>query len=165
MKTNTTTAGNKEMWQRILIIVLLAALIVTLLLLLVQCEGEEEEYTGPSRTAVIQQNQEEPLNETGSGTIRIVINPVVQVLDDTMQNLGFCNYNKDRLLQCRIKAGEHYVYDSGLLPEGTELAGDFVDTEYLQTGENAALAEIYSYDLDENLIGQTNVKIKLDLQQ
>ena len=163
MRNNTIGFNEREKRQRRLILVLLAALLITLILLLAQCQGEE--YSGPSTTAVIQQNPQEVVDAAGSGTIRIVINPVVQVLDDTMQNLGFSNYNKDRLQRCRIKVGERYVYDSGLLPEGSVLAGDFVDTEYLQEGDNDALAEICSYDLDENLIGQTNVQIRLNLQR
>jgi hypothetical protein len=151
---------NGQVLQKILIVLLAAALTVIMILLFVQCEEDK----GPSQTAVIYQNEEESLNIPESGSIRIVISPVVQVIDKTMQNLGFCNYNKDRLLQCRIRVGEQYVYDSGLLAEGSELIGDFVETEMLKKGENEALAEIYSYTLEEQPVGQTNVKIILNLQ-
>ena len=146
---------------RVLILLLAVSLAVIMMLLVAQCQEE----TGPSKTAVISLNEEEPLNQLESGSIRIVISPVVQVMDDTMQNLGFCNYNENRLLQCRIKVGTQYVYDSGMLSEGSELIGDFVETKYLQEGENDAIAEIYSYTPEQEPVGQTNVRIKLHLQQ
>lgn len=146
--------------QRILVLLLIAAMILILILLAVQCQEEK----GPSKTAVISVNEEEPLNRSETGSIRIVISPVVQVLGDTMQNLGFCNYNEDRLLQCRIKVDGKYVYDSGMLSEGSELVGDFVKSEHLQQGENEAVAEIYSYTLEREPVGQTNVKITLNKQ-
>jgi hypothetical protein len=122
------------------------------------------ENTGPSRTAVIQTNEEEELTDPTEGSIRIKINPYVQILEETMQNLMFCNYNKDRLLKCKIKVGDTYVYDSGYLSEGNILVGDFIDTSALTTGENEAIAEIYSYTVDYEKVGQTNVKMTLSMQ-
>ncbi len=150
----------KERKQKILTVLLIIALIIILILLMIQCQGEPA-YSGPSRTAVIEKNEEEALTEPESRNTRIVISPSVQIINDTMQDLYFCNFNKERLLQCKIRVGEVYVYDSGLLEEGNELIGDFIETEALEAGDNAALAEIYSYDLEKNPIGQTNVNLVL----
>jgi len=150
----------KERKQKILTVLLIIALIVILILLMIQCQGEPA-YSGPSRTAVIEKNETEELTEPDSRSTRIVISPSVRIINETMQDLYFCNYNKERLLRCRIKVGEEYVYDSGMLEEGKELIGDFIKTDALMAGDNEALAEIYSYDLEENPIGQTNVNLIL----
>ena len=87
----------------------------------------------------------------------------VTVKDNTMQNLNFCNYNEDRLLKCKLKLKDSYIYESVLLQEGSLLEGDFVDTTKLKKGENEVLAEVYSYNTDGTLMGQTNVIIVLNL--
>lgn len=154
----------KKRYRNILLLLLFLLLIVLLTVWITSCMMEKNREKGPSVTAVIKENTEEVADHSASGSIRIVINPVVEIIDDTMQNLGFCNYNENRFLQCKIKVGETYIYDSGLLPEGSELIGDFVDTGELKKGENEALAEIYSYTEEQLPIGQTNVKIILNLQ-
>ena len=149
--------------QKIIIILLVLALLVAVGLLAMQLLGGEEELKGPSQTAVIEKNEAEELTPQTAGQIRIKINPVVEVKNDTLQNLNFCNYNEERKLQCKIKVGEEYVYDSGRLEPGMELKGDWVaKPEALESGENEATAEIYSYDLEDNPIGQTNVNIVLN---
>lgn len=113
-------------------------------------------------TAVIQKQNEE-LTDNSGGRVRIKINPFVTVKDNTMQNLNFCNYNEDRLLKCKLKLKDSYIYESVLLQEGSLLEGDFVDTTKLKKGENEVLAEVYSYNTDGTLMGQTNVIIVLNL--
>jgi hypothetical protein len=149
--------------------VLLVIIILLLVSILIVASGLlYKEYTskdtGPSKTAVIRENEEVELTDPSEGSIRVKINPYVQIQDGTMQNLMFCNYNKDRLLKCKIKVGSTYVYDSGYLSEGNILVGDFIDTSVLKAGENEAIAEIYSYTVDYEKVGQTNVKMTLTMK-
>jgi hypothetical protein len=141
--------------------------IIILLLAVMAVEGallyKKLTYTGASVTAVIQDGTEE-LNDPDTGNLRISINTDVTVIDDTMQNLDFANYNKNRYLRCRIKYGNDYIYDSGLLPENKVLVGDFVDTDKLEKGDNDVIAEVYSYSLDEEEIGQTNVQLVMNVE-
>ena len=115
-----------------------------------------------SKTAVIVQTDEE-LNDMSSGQIRVRINSAVQIYEETMQDLAFANLNQDRQLQCKIKVGDTYVYNSGLIQSGDIIQADVVDISALKQGKNQATAEIYSYDMDKELIGQTNTIIDLYL--
>ena len=124
---------------------------------------QQEKIKAAGHTAVIEQNYEEIMTDNTDGIIRIKINPFVTVSDGTMQNLNFCNYNEDRLLKCRIKVEDKYVYESDFIEEGRILKGDFVKTDLLESGENEALAEIYSFSKTKEPMGQTNVKIILNL--
>ena len=115
-----------------------------------------------SRTAVIVQTDEE-LNDMSSGQVRVRINSAVQIYEETMQDLAFANLNQDRQLQCKIKVGDTYVYNSGLVKSGDIVQADVVDISALKQGKNQATAEIYSYNMDKELIGQTNTIIDLYL--
>ena len=115
-----------------------------------------------SKTAVIVQTDEE-LNDMSSGQIRVRINSAVQIYEETMQDLAFANLNQDRQLQCKIKVGDTYVYNSGLVKSGDIIQADVVDISALKQGKNQATAEIYSYNMDKELIGQTNTIIDLYL--
>lgn len=142
--------------QRVCIILLLVLLII---MFFRQCTDSYK----PVETAVIEENPQVQLTDSEKGEIRIKINPAIDVRNKTMQNINFCNYNKDRLLRCRIKSGDQYIYDSGFLAEGNMLKGDYIRTDGLDKGQNEVIAEVYSYDTSENLLGQTNVKITLNL--
>ncbi len=115
-----------------------------------------------SKTAVIVQTDEE-LNDMSSGQVRVRINSAVQIYEETMQDLAFANLNQDRQLQCKIKVGDTYVYNSGLVKSGDIIQADVVDISALKQGKNQATAEIYSYNMDKELIGQTNTIIDLYL--
>ena len=115
-----------------------------------------------SKTAVIVQTDEE-LNDMGGGQLRIRINSAVQIYENTMQDLAFANLNEDRQLQCKIKVGDTYVYNSGLVKSGDIIQADVVDISALKQGKNQGTAEIYSYDMDNELISQTNTIIDLYL--
>ena len=115
-----------------------------------------------SKTAVIVQTDEE-LNDMSSGQIRVRINSAVQIYEETMQDLAFANLNQDRQLQCKIKVGDTYVYNSGLIQSGDIIQADVVDISALKQGKNQATAEIYSYNEDKELKGQSNVIIDLYL--
>ena len=147
----------REKIQGIIILILIVLLAAACIMLVRQEEPE------PGETAVIETNTEETLTDTSGGQIRIRINPVVDIKGGIMNNLNFANYNEDRLLRCRILLGEEYIYDSGLIASGDMLKGDFINAESLASGMNEAVAEVYSYDTAENLLGQTNVKITLNM--
>lgn len=147
----------REKIQGIIILILIVLLAAACIMLV------RQEETEPGENAVIETNTEETLTDTSGGQIRIRINPVVDIKGGIMNNLNFANYNEDRLLRCRILLGEEYIYDSGLIASGDMLKGDFINAESLASGMNEAVAEVYSYDTAENLLGQTNVKITLNM--
>ncbi|NBH60601.1 hypothetical protein D1155_02800 [Anaerotruncus sp. 80] len=155
--TENTNEKNKK--QKILIIVLLIAVVMLGVGLFHALHSDDLET---SKTAVIVQTNEE-LSDTNGGQVRIRINSAVQVYEDTMQDLAFANLNEDRQLQCKIKVGDTYVYNSGLIKSGDIVQADVIDTSALQQGKNTATAEIYSYDMGKDLIGQTNTIIALYL--
>ena len=153
--------------EYILTAALILAMLVILILLLQQC-GQPEII--PGMTAVIEKAPEEELNDTSGGSIRIKLSPSVTVRNDTLQNLNFCNYNEERLMRCRILCGDVCIYESGYLEEGEILVGDLLNSdgkELLKSsdaGVQEALVEVYSFDMDRNQVGQTNVKIKLHVE-
>lgn len=162
INTNTEQKGEKKKKGLIVfLVVLIIALAAALGFMAWQMMHAE-----PGQTAVIETDPNEELNSVdGTGQVRIKINPVITVKNDTMQNLNFCNYNEDRELQCKIKVGESYVYTSKKLKSSEILVGDFVKMEKLKKGKNEAIAEVYSFAPDsEELIGQTNVKIELNVE-
>ena len=153
----STNEKNKK--QKILIIVLLIAVVLMGVWLFYALHADDLET---SKTAVIVQTDEE-LNGMGGGQLRIRINSAVQIYENTMQDLAFANLNEDRQLQCKIKVGDTYVYNSGLVKSGDIVQADVVDISALKQGKNQATAEIYSYDMDNELISQTNTIIDLYL--
>ena len=153
----STNEKNKK--QKILIIVLLIAVVLMGVWLFYALHADDLET---SKTAVIVQTDEE-LNDMGGGQLRIRINSAVQIYENTMQDLAFANLNEDRQLQCKIKVGDTYVYNSGLVKSGDIIQADVVDISALKQGKNQGTAEIYSYDMDNELISQTNTIIDLYL--
>ncbi len=137
----------------ILIIIILLAMLGALVWMISQ----------PAKTAVILPTAEEVHDTDTTGTIRISVEPSVTIKDGTMQDLNFFNTNKNRLMSIKIYTQEgdkikDLVYTSPKIKTGTAIAGDFIDTSKLTKGTNKATVEVYCYDLEENLIGQTNVK-------
>ncbi|MCI9640675.1 hypothetical protein AALA22_12835 [Anaerovoracaceae bacterium 41-7] len=153
------TKNEKNKKQKILIIILLIAVAFMGAGLFYVLNSNRLET---SKTAVIV-HTDEKLSDTSGGQVRIRINSAVQIYEDTMQDLAFANLNEGRQLQCRIKVGDSYVYDSGLVKSGDAIQADIVDTSTLKQGKNQAIAEIYNYDMDNELIGQTNTIIDLYL--
>ena len=121
--TENTNEKNKK--QKILIIVLLIAVVMLGVGLFHALHSDDLET---SKTAVIVQTNEE-LSDTSGGQVRIRINSAVQVYEDTMQDLAFANLNEGRQLQCRIKVGDTYVYNSGLIKSGDIVQADVIDTD------------------------------------
>ncbi|MEY8368159.1 hypothetical protein AALA24_05255 [Anaerovoracaceae bacterium 42-11] len=153
----STNEKNKK--QKILIVVLLIAVVLMGVGLFYALHTDSLET---SKTAVIVQTNEK-LNNMNDGQLRIRINSAVQIYEETMQDLAFANLNKDRQLQCKIRVGDTYVYDSGLIKSGDVVQADIVDTSTLKKGKNQATAEIYNYNMDNELIGQNNTIIDLYL--
>ena len=153
----STNEKNKK--QKILIIVLLIAVVLMGVGLFYALHADDLET---SRTAVIVQTDEE-LNDMSSGQVRVRINSAVQIYEETMQDLAFANLNQDRQLQCKIKVGNTYVYNSGFVKSRDIVQADVIDISALKQGKNQATAEIYSYNMDNELISQTNTIIDLYL--
>lgn len=137
----------------ILLLILLLAVLGVLMWILSQ----------PVETAVILPTEEEVHDAEATGTIRISLEPSVTIKEGTMQDLNFFNMNKNRLMSIKIYTQDgdeikDLVYTSPKIKTGTAIAGDFIDTSKLIKGKNKATVKVYYYDLEENLIGQTNVK-------
>jgi DNA-directed RNA polymerase delta subunit len=120
------------------------------------------DHTAPSKTAVIVKTQE-ALHDTSDGQLRLKMNSAVQIYEDTMQDLNFVNLNEERQLRCKMKVDNIYIYDSGLIKAGDMVQADVIHTAPLKKGQNTVTAEIYNYDMQEEMIGQTNVTIDLYL--
>ena len=153
------STNEKNKIQKILIIVLLIAVVLMGAWLFYTLHSDDLET---SKTAVIVQTDEE-LNDMGGGQVRVRINSAVQIYEETMQDLAFANLNQDRQLQCKIKVGDTYVYNSGFVKSRDIVQADVIDISALKQGKNQATAEIYSYNMDNELISQTNTIIDLYL--
>ena len=70
----------------------------------------------PETAVLVDSGRELTSNDTGQ--IRVSVNTSVNIKDGTMQDLFFSNYNEDRLLQCKIKVDDKYVYESQLIDSG-----------------------------------------------
>lgn len=159
MKEDKTKEGKtkegktKERLKTILIIVLI---IIIIILLLRSCNTQQV------KTAVITENESVVLNDTSSGNIRVKLNPEVDVKDGVLQNLNFSNFNEDRLLKIKIKVDDEYVYESDYIKPKQVLEGDIIKDNDIEFNGKKAIAQIYSYTTDKQLVGQTNVEIKLN---
>lgn len=131
----------------LIIIIIMGVLVVALL-------------TGDSKTAVIVEANNE-LMPNDSGKMRVSINPVINVEENTMQDIYCSNFNRDRLLKCKIYLDGKYIYESDYIEPNKTIKADVIDESYLIEGKTEAVAEIYSYDMDKNQLGQTNVSVTL----
>lgn len=147
----------KEQKQRLIF------LIVLIILLLVMLAMFAYKLSQPVETAAILPANEEVHDADATGTIRISVEPSVTIRDGTMQDLNFFNTNKNRLMSIKIYTQDgnkikDLVYTSPKIETGTAIVGDFIDTSKLKKGTNKATVEVYYYDLEEKIIGRTNVK-------
>ena len=117
----------------LIIIIIMGVLVVALL-------------TGDSKTAVIVEANNELM-------------PNVE--ENTMQDIYCSNFNRDRLLKCKIYLDGKYIYESDYIEPNKTIKADVIDESYLIEGKTEAVAEIYSYDMDKNQLGQTNVSVTL----
>ena len=102
------------------------------------------------------------LKDTSDGQIRIKMNPFITINDGMMEDMGFGNYNENRLLKIKIKVGDEYIYESDYIKPSQVLEGDMLDNLDIDDGTSDAIAEVYSYTTDGTFIGQTNVALKLN---
>jgi len=137
--------------------------LIVILVLIIAALGTAVYFlaTQEHQTAVITETQEQLSTPDEDNMLRVKMNTGIIVQEGTMQNLEFYNLNEGRYLQLKIKVGDEYVYESQYLAQGEVIKADIIDEGKLKDGSNEALAEIYSYDLDKNLIGQRNVEITL----
>ena len=141
----------------------LFVLIIIIILLLATLAVVTYKLLQPTATAVILPAREEAHDADATGTIRISVEPSVTIRDGTMQNLNFFNTNKNRLMSIKIYTQDgdeikELVYTSPKIETGMAIVGDFIDTSKLKRGTNKATVEVYYYDLEEKIIGRTNVK-------
>ena len=154
MKEKSTKRNKlKERFKTVLIIVLI---IIIILLLLRGCNGDE------SKQAVIVEDTTVELKDTSDGNIRVKLNPVVDVENGLLQNLNFSNFNEERLLKIKIKVDDEYIYESDFIKPSEVLEKDYIRDNNIELDGKEAIAEIYSYTIDKEMVGQTNVVIKLN---
>ena len=137
-----------------IVIVLLLLLVVILLAAVIWLINQE-----PETAVLVDSGRELTSNDTGQ--IRVSVNTSVNIKDGTMQDLFFSNYNQDRLLQCKIKVDDKYVYESQLIDSGKTIQADVIDDTGIPVGQTPAVVEVYSYNFDQEIMGQTNVNISL----
>lgn len=138
-------------------------LIIILLILLMMLGIFACKISDSAVTAVILPTDEEVHDTDVTGTVRISVEPVINIKNGTMQDLNFFNTNKNRLLSIKIYTQDgdkikDLVYTSPKIKTGMAIAGDFIDTSKLTKGINKAMVEVNYYDMEEKFIGQTNVK-------
>ena len=143
----------KERFKTVLIIVLI---IIIILLLLRGCNGDK------SKQAVIVEDTTVELKDTSDGNIRVKLNPVVDVENGLLQNLNFSNFNEERLLKIKIKVDDEYIYESDFIKPSEVLEKDYIRDNNIELDGKEAIAEIYSYTIDKEMVGQTNVVIELN---
>lgn len=154
MKEKSTKRNKlKERFKTVLIIVLI---IIIILLLLRGCNGDE------SKQAVIVEDTTVELKDTSDGNIRVKLNPVVDVENGLLQNLNFSNFNEERLLKIKIKVDDEYIYESDFIKPSEVLEKDYIRDNNIELDGKEAIAEIYSYTIDKEMVGQTNVVIELN---
>ena len=142
--------------ERIKTLVIIILLIVIVILLLKGCVGERK------NSAIITKDENVELNDTSSGQIRVKMNSSIDVENDILKNLDFGNYNENRLLKIKIKVDDEYIYESDFIQPGEVLEGDLLKKVKLKEGVSSAIGEVYSYTIDKELIGQTNVVLQLN---
>ena len=154
MKEKSTKRNKlKERFKTVLIIVLI---IIIILLLLRGCNGEG------SNKAVITEDTTVELKDTSDGNIRVKLNPVIDVENGLLQNLNFSNFNEERLLKIKIKVDGEYIYESDFIKPSEVLEKDYIKANNIELDGKEAIAEIYSYTIDKEMVGQTNVVIELN---
>lgn len=145
--------GNKKLNTTLLIVIIILLLAVVGLLgyFLLQ----------PHDTAIIEK-VDAPTHDTSAGTVRITMERSLVVKSGTIQNLNFTNYNENRLMSVKLYTAENkeikeLIYESPMIETSETIKGDLVNTKLLQKGQNEGFAEIFYYDTEGNLIGQTNI--------
>lgn len=146
----------RKLKERVKTIIIILLIIIIIILLLRGYDGFA------FRTAVIEENTQVEMQDTSSGKVRIKMSPQVNIKQGTMQDLNFCNYNSDRFLKVKIVNNDKNIYESPMIKSGDILVGDCIDVRTLKKGTNDVVAEVYSYNLDKELMGRTNVKFILN---
>lgn len=155
MSNKLFPADTSKVREKIKTWVIIVLIIVIAIMLIRGCNDEGEK-------TVISEDKEVELKDTSDGQIRIKMNPVITINDGMMEDMGFGNYNENRLLKIKIKVGDEYIYESDYIKPSQVLEGDMLDNLDIDDGTSDAIAEVYSYTTDGTFIGQTNVALKLN---
>lgn len=140
----------------IVLIIILAALFCLSAAAVIYMAAADDE------TAVVMKTDEALEKPDETGKVRVKMNTYIDIYEDTLQSVDFYNLNHNRLLKLKITVDGNNIYESEYINEGEVLEADLADTSKLPKGETEALAEVYSYTLDRELIGQRNVEITLN---
>ena len=159
------SSDKRKLKERLKTITIIVLIIIIIILLLRGCNSEINsgtQYDGGNNEMQIIEDKDTSLQDTTNGTIRIKMNPIVTVKGGSMEDLNFCNYNENRLLKIEIIVGDECLYESGYIKEGEILKGDLIDMNTIEKGERDAIAQVYSFTYEEELISQTTVAFKLN---
>lgn len=147
--------GNVKKAQSVIIVVLAVLLCISAAAVIYMAAAKD-------KTAVVVKTRESLENPDETGKVRVKMNTYIDIYEDTMQEIDFYNLNHNRLLKLKITVDGDDIYESDYIKEGEVLEADLADKPMLAKGEHAALAEIYSYTLDKEPVGQRNVEITLN---
>lgn len=141
--------------EKKIIIGLVIALVVAL------CFAGYMLFLRDTPTAVLTDTNESLQDADKTNQLAVKMNPSIIVEEGTMQNINFYNLNKNRLLKLIIAVDGEKIYESDFIEPGKIMKADVIDENKLEKEETEAVAEIYSYSLEKEHIGQTNVEITL----
>ena len=100
--------------------------------------------------------EEKPQDSGQSEVIRMPESDCKELYD-----LGFGGYNENRLLKVKMKVGEQYIYESGYVKPSQVMDETFFEKIMKDVQSKECMAEIYSYTLDEELIGVQKMELRL----
>ena len=100
--------------------------------------------------------EEKPQDSGQSEVVRMPESDCKELYD-----LGFGGYNENRLLKVKMKVGEQYIYESGYVKPSRVMDETFFEKIMEDVKSTDCMAEIYSYTLDEELIGVQKMELRL----
>lgn len=153
------------------------AVIVIILLLLRFCGNQSVNITN---TEPAKQTVEESVGFNDSGeeveetqpevqeaaTVNYILNSTVVIEGNKISGLGLENNNDHRYVRAVYKLNDETVYDSKLIDcDGKIDTDNIVDGFNLPApGSYETIVEMYSYDFDQQMRGQTNFEITIVVQ-
>lgn len=84
---------------------------------------------------------------------------VNQNANSILENIGFGEFNKERLVKIKVKVDEEYIYESDFMKPEDVIKEDIMKDQSINVKGKHVVAEIYSYTTEKEFIEQTNIVI------
>ena len=154
-------------------IITIIVIIIIILLLLRSCgRGSEPVDTTPTELTT---RETIGFNDSGeevetvapetqeSVTVNYTLNSVVTISNGKISGLGLENNNEHRYVRAVYKLADNIVYDSKLIEVNGMIDVDSIEAGVTlpAPGEYDTIVEMYSYDFDQNMRGQTNFEVTI----